>query len=67
MPPAHGGSCWRQQWGFELIMLCWICGVSRRAAEIMFPRLLAIALILDGGSRSDAAKIAGFTLQIVPV
>lgn len=28
-------------------------------------RLLAIALILDGGSRSDAAKIAGVTLQIV--
>lgn len=28
-------------------------------------RLLAIALILDGGSRSNAAKIAGVTLQIV--
>jgi transposase len=28
-------------------------------------RLLAMALILDGGSRSDAAKIAGVTLQIV--
>ena len=28
-------------------------------------RLLALALILDGGSRSDAAKIAGVTLQIV--
>lgn len=28
-------------------------------------RLLAIALILDGGSRSDAAKVAGVTLQIV--
>jgi transposase len=28
-------------------------------------RLLAIALILDGGSRSDAAKFAGVTLQIV--
>jgi transposase len=27
--------------------------------------LLAIALILDGGSRSDAAKFAGVTLQIV--
>ena len=28
-------------------------------------RLLAIALILDGGSRSDAARLAGVTLQIV--
>ena len=28
-------------------------------------RLLAMALILDGGSRSDAAKVAGATLQIV--
>ena len=28
-------------------------------------RLLAMALILDGGSRSDAAKVAGVTLQIV--
>jgi transposase len=28
-------------------------------------RVLAMALILDGGSRSDAAKFAGVTLQIV--
>jgi transposase len=28
-------------------------------------QLLAIALILDGGSRSDAAKFARVTLQIV--
>ena len=28
-------------------------------------RLLAVALILDGGSRSDAAKFGGVTLQIV--
>ncbi len=28
-------------------------------------RLLAIATILDGGSRSDAAKVGGVTLQIV--
>ena len=28
-------------------------------------RLLAVALILDGGSRSGAAKVAGVTLQIV--
>lgn len=28
-------------------------------------RVLAIALILDGGSRSEAAKVAGVTLQIV--
>lgn len=28
-------------------------------------RLLAIAVILDGGSRSEAANFAGVTLQIV--
>ena len=28
-------------------------------------RLLAIATILDGGSRSEAAKVAGVTLQII--
>ena len=28
-------------------------------------RLLALALILDGGSRSEAATMAGVTLQIV--
>ena len=28
-------------------------------------RLLALAVILDGGSRSEAAKLAGVTLQIV--
>lgn len=28
-------------------------------------RLLAVALILDGGSRSEAGKVAGVTLQIV--
>lgn len=28
-------------------------------------RLLAVALILDGGRRSEAAKVAGVTLQIV--
>src|SRR3546814_19830227 len=28
-------------------------------------RLLAVALILDGGSRSEAAKFGGVTLQIV--
>ena len=28
-------------------------------------RVLAVALILDGGSRSDAARMAGVTLQIV--
>ena len=27
--------------------------------------MLALAVILDGGSRSDAAKLAGVTLQIV--
>jgi transposase len=28
-------------------------------------RLLAVAVILDGGSRSEAAKVSGVTLQIV--
>ena len=29
------------------------------------PRLLSLVVILDGGSRSDAAKADGVTLQIV--
>jgi hypothetical protein len=28
-------------------------------------RLLALAVILDGGSRSDAAKVGGVTLQVI--
>lgn len=40
--------------------------LARRCADPdQVRRLLAIALILDGGSRSDAAKVAGVTLQIV--
>ncbi len=39
---------------------------SRRCGDAdQVRRLLAMALILDGGSRSEAAKIAGVTLQIV--
>lgn len=39
---------------------------SRRCGDAdQVRRLLAVALILDGGSRSEAAKIAGVTLQIV--
>jgi len=39
---------------------------ARRCADPdQVRRLLAIALILDGASRSDAAKAAGVTLQIV--
>ncbi|WP_262503632.1 IS630 family transposase [Sphingobium xenophagum] len=41
-------------------------GLARRSGDAnQVRRLLAIALILDGGSRSEAAKIAGVTLQIV--
>jgi transposase len=41
-------------------------GFSRRCGDAdQVRRLLAIAVILDGGSRSDAAKVAGVTLQIV--
>ena len=41
-------------------------GFSRRCGDAdQVRRLLAVALILDGGSRSAAAKIAGVTLQIV--
>lgn len=41
-------------------------GFSRRCSDAdQVRRLLAVALILDGGSRSEAAKIAGVTLQIV--
>jgi len=36
---------------------------SKDAAQVR--RLLAIATILDGGSRSEAARIAGVTLQII--
>ena len=36
---------------------------SKDAGQVR--RLLAIAAILDGGSRSDAAKVAGVTLQII--
>lgn len=36
---------------------------SKDAAQVR--RLLAIATILEGGSRSDAARIGGVTLQIV--
>lgn len=39
---------------------------SRRCGDAdQVRRLLAVALILDGGSRSEAAKFAGVTLQIV--
>lgn len=39
---------------------------ARRAKDAdQVRRLLAIATILDGGSRSDAAKVGGVTLQIV--
>lgn len=41
-------------------------GFARRCGDgDQVRRLLAVALILDGGSRSDAAKFAGVTLQIV--
>lgn len=36
---------------------------SKDAAQVR--RLLAIATILEGGSRSDAARVGGVTLQIV--
>jgi transposase len=40
--------------------------VARRCADgDQVRRLLAIALILDDGSRSEAARLAGVTLQIV--
>jgi transposase len=41
-------------------------GFARRCGDPdQVRRLLAVALILDGGSRSEAARIAGVTLQIV--
>jgi transposase len=41
-------------------------GFARRCRDAdQVRRVLALAVILDGGSRSDAAKIAGVTLQIV--
>ena len=39
---------------------------ARRCGDVaQVRRLLAVALILDGGSRSEAARVAGVTLQIV--
>lgn len=39
---------------------------ARRAKDAdQVRRLLAIATIVEGGSRSDAAKVGGVTLQIV--
>ena len=43
--------------------LRWFARRCRDADQVR--RLLAVALILDGGSRGDAAKVAGVTLQIV--
>lgn len=41
-------------------------GFARRCGDAdQVRRLLAIALILDGRSRSEAARVAGVTLQIV--
>lgn len=41
-------------------------GLVRRCGDAdQVRRLLALAVILDGGNRSDAAKVAGVTLQIV--
>ena len=41
-------------------------GIARHSADgAHVRRLLALATILDGGSRSEAAKIGGVTLQIV--
>lgn len=41
-------------------------GFARRSSDAdQVRRLLAVALILDGGRRSEAAKVAGVTLQIV--
>lgn len=40
--------------------------IARRLGDAdQVRRLLAVAVILDGGSRSEAAKVAGVTLQIV--
>jgi len=40
--------------------------LSRRCDDAdQVRRLMALAVILDGGSRSEAAKVAGVTLQIV--
>lgn len=43
------------------------CGVwrGRRRTQPRFRRLLALASIYDGGSRSDAARLGNVTLQIV--
>lgn len=41
-------------------------GLARRSDDAdQTRRLLALAVILDGGSRSEAAKVGGVTLQII--
>jgi len=49
--------------GYTSADLRWFARRSGDADQVR--RLLALALILDGGSRSEAAKVAGVTLQIV--
>ena len=45
--------------------LCGFARTSKDAGQVRRP--LALAAILDGGSRSEAARITGVTLQIVRV
>lgn len=41
-------------------------GLARRCDDAdQVRRLLALAVIVDGGSRSDAAKVGGVTLQVI--
>ena len=41
-------------------------GLARRCGDgDQVRRLLALAVILDGGSRSEAAKVGGVTLQVI--
>lgn len=48
---------------FDAAALRWEARRSRDAAQAR--RLLALAAIYDGGSRSEAARLSGVTLQIV--
>jgi DNA invertase Pin-like site-specific DNA recombinase len=41
-------------------------GLARRCVDAdQVRRLLALAVIRDGGSRSEAAKVGGVTLQVI--
>ena len=64
---SNGGSSCRAPSPFARISLASNCAVLRAAARMPRRpgRLLALAVISDGGTRSEAARLGNVTLQIV--